>query len=158
MWKVTRRPVSWVGLLAVAFVAGSVGSLAGPAAPAAAAVPGLLVVDVQSAWTSDNKTVTVHCPAGKKVIDAGGSIGSGFGKITMDDVFPDPNMNFVNVTGLETDTFNQNWWVVAYATCADPLPGLEWIKARPACGAPTSAPMRAPGAPRRPACPAPRRR
>jgi len=129
MWKVARRPVSRVGLLTLAIVAGTAGSLAGPAAPAAASVPGLKVVDVQSAWTSDDKTVTARCPAGKKVIDAGGSIGTGFGKVTMDDVFPDPTMSFVNVTGLETDTFNENWWAVAYATCADPLPGLEWIKA-----------------------------
>jgi hypothetical protein len=135
MWKVAGRPLLRVGQFAVVLTAGSAGLLAGPAVAAmaaAASVPGLEVVTAQGTYNSDDKTVTVHCPAGKKVIDAGGYIVAGFGKVTMDDVFPDPGLDFVNVTGLETDTFGGSWWAEASATCADPLPGLEWIKAETA--------------------------
>jgi hypothetical protein len=130
MWKVARRPVSWVGLLAVAFVAGAAASLAGPAAPAAASVLKIQYVTGGSARSSTDKTVTVSCPKGTKVIDAGGLAVNGRGQVTLDDVFPDPNLNFVNATGLENDDFNGGWVVVAAATCAAPLPGLEWVKAQ----------------------------
>jgi hypothetical protein len=128
MWTVARR----IGLFAVALTAGSTGLLAGPAAASAATVPGIQVVESWSYRTSADKTVTVHCPAGKKVIDAGGLTSGGYGQVTMDDVFPDQDLNFVNVTGLETDPTGDAWWVVASAVCADPLPGLEWIKAKTA--------------------------
>ena len=64
------------------------------------------------------------------MIDAGGYIETGSGKVTLDDVFPDAALNFVNVTGLETEPYGKDWRVIAYAKCADPLPGLEWIKAQ----------------------------
>src|SRR5690349_21972478 len=103
MWKIARRPASRVALLAVGLAAGATAVVAGPAAPAAASVPGIQVVTVPSASNSTDKTVTARCPAGKKVIDAGGYIDGGNGKVTMDDVFPDQNLDFVNVTGLEND-------------------------------------------------------
>jgi hypothetical protein len=131
--------MSWVGLLAVAFVAGAAGSLAapavslaGPAAPAAASVLKIQYVTGVSARSSTDKTVIVSCPKETKVIDAGGLLADGSGEVTLDDVFPDPNLNFVNATGLENDDFNGGWVVFAAATCAAPLPGLEWINAQTA--------------------------
>ncbi len=131
MWTLARRPVSPLALLTVVLAAAGTGALISPVA-AAAAVPGIVVRTVQSPLDSYDKTATVTCPTGKKVIDAGGYIEGGGGKVTMDDVFPDQNLDFVNVTGLETDPYTGNWRVHAYATCADPLPGLEWIRAQTA--------------------------
>ena len=126
------RKIMHVGFVAVALGAGLVGIVAGPAAPASASVPGITVETAQSPNDSYDKTVTVRCPSGKKVIDAGGYIENGGGKVTLDDIFPDPDLNFVNATGLETDSYGSNWRVHAYATCADSMPGLEWIKAQTA--------------------------
>jgi hypothetical protein len=132
MLQVARRPGALAGLFAVAvtvgMAGGAAGALAGPAAPAAASVPGIETIFRMSATNSSDKTVTATCPKGKEVIDAGGQVVYGHGKVIMDDVFPDPGQKFVNVTGLETDDFDGYWAVVAYAVCANPLPGVEWIK------------------------------
>jgi hypothetical protein len=124
--------------LTVTVVAGAAGALAGPAAPAAASVPGIENLVHSTLATSSDKTATITCPDGKKVIDAGGYIQGGGGKVIMDDVFPDPNLNFVNVTGLETDSYGGSWSAVASVTCADPPPGLEWIEAQTASNSSTT--------------------
>ena len=126
MVKIVRRPWAFAGLLALTAAAGIVG----PAAPAAAAVPGIEMVSNSGLYNSYDKTTTVNCPKGKKVIDAGGYLDTFSGKVIMDDVFPDPNLNFVNVTGLETDSYSADWGARAYAVCANPLPGLEWVEAQ----------------------------
>jgi hypothetical protein len=132
MWKLARRPAALAGLFAVAVTVGTAGGLVGPAAPAAASVPGFETRVHLTLNNSDDKTATATCPEGKKVIDAGGYIDASYGKVIMDDVFPAPGLNFVNVTGLETDAYGKNWRAVASVTCADPLPGLEWIKGQTA--------------------------
>jgi hypothetical protein len=130
MWKIARRPASRVALFAVGLAAGATAVVAGPAAPAAATIPGIEVVTARSATDSYDKTVTVHCPDGKKVVDAGGYIEGGDGQVTIDDIYPDQNLNYVNVTGLENDSTSDTWTAVATATCANALVGLEWVKAR----------------------------
>jgi hypothetical protein len=133
MWKIARRAAALAPLLAVAAAAGVVDVLTGPAAPAeAASVPGIEQLIHTTLTNSDDKTATIACPPGKKVIDAGGAIEGGDGRVVMDDVFPDAGLRFVNVTGLETDAYGRNWSAVASVTCADPLPGLEWIRAQTA--------------------------
>jgi hypothetical protein len=122
-----------IGLVAVMVTAGPAIVLVGSTTPAAAAsVPGITVVYQDSATDSNDKTVTAKCPNGTKVMDAGGYVDSGGGKVTLDDVFPDPDLNFVNVTGLETDSFSGQWTIRAYVTCADLLDGQEWIDAQTA--------------------------
>ena len=130
MWKGARRPAALAGLFAVAVSAGMAGALAGPATPAAASGLGIENFIRQSPVNSDDKTATITCPKGERVIDAGGSIEYGDGKVVMDDVFPDPGLTFVNATGLETDSYGENWGVEASVTCAPHLPGLEWVKAQ----------------------------
>jgi len=135
-----RRTAPRPGLFAFGLTAAMVGSLAGPVAtprqsptdPAVASLPGIEVVAIPSFLSSADKMATVECPDGKKVIDAGGSIVTGSGQVAIDDVIPDADLNFVNVTGLETGQYGKDWQVIAYATCVDPLPGLEWIKAQTA--------------------------
>jgi len=109
MGSVARRSAVLAGLCAVAVIAGTASVLTGPATPAAASVPGIATYIHLSTKNSDDKTVTINCPKGKKVIDAGGEIESGYGKVIMDDVFPDPDLNFVSVTGLETDAYGASW-------------------------------------------------
>jgi hypothetical protein len=136
-----RRTAPRPGLVAVGLTAAMAGSLAGPVAPArepaVAPLPGIEVVAIPSFLSSTDKMATAECPEGKKVIDAGGSIVAGNGQVTIDDVVPDAGLTFVNVTGLETGPYGQDWRVIAYATCADPLPGLEWIKAQTASNSTT---------------------
>ncbi len=132
MWKGARRPAALAGLFAVAVSAGMASALAGPATPAAASGLGIENFISWSPVNSFDKTATISCPKGERVIDAGGSIEYGDGKVIMDDVFPDPGLTFVNATGLETDSYGENWGVEASVTCAPHLPGLEWMKAQTA--------------------------
>src|SRR6185503_16450530 len=74
MGNVARRSAVLAGLCAVAVIAGTASVLTGPATPAAASVPGIATYIHLSTKNSDDKTVTINCPKGKKVIDAGGEI------------------------------------------------------------------------------------
>jgi hypothetical protein len=128
MLKTLRRPGAFAGLLVLTATAGIVGL---PTPATASSGLGIETVSDPGRTDSLDKTTTVTCPKGKKVIDAGGSIEyTAGGKVVMDDVFPDPTMKFVNVTGLESDHITADWGVEADAVCAYPLPGQEWIKAQ----------------------------
>lgn len=122
-------PRRWAAL-AVAVVAGLGGGLLTGASPAAASVPGLEAVDATLVASSNrSQSVTVDCPPGTKLINAGGYITGGAGSVAMDDIFPDPATDSVTVTGKETDAYAANWRPTAVATCAPALPGLVWIQA-----------------------------
>src|SRR4051812_27097803 len=128
MLKNVRRPGALAGLLVLTATAAIVGL---PAPATASSGLGIETVSAPGRTDSLDKTTTVTCPKGKKVIDAGGSIGyTAGGKVVMDDVFPDPTMKFVNVTGLESDHITEDWNAEADAVCAYPFPGQEWIKAQ----------------------------
>jgi hypothetical protein len=124
--RTNRRPRNRAALFAVAITAGGLIPLVTTATPASASVPGLYRVSVTSEPSSSNKFATARCPHDRKLINAGGYITGGGGKVAMDDKFPDPDLNYVNVLGLETDDYEPDWKVTAVATCAYPLPGLEW--------------------------------
>jgi hypothetical protein len=94
-----------------------------PAGAAHAAVPGLQQVQAPSVSNSVGKSVSVVCPAGKRVVSAGGYItGAPAGEVTLDDVEPIGSTS-VMVSAYETDGTPANWVVHAVAECADPLPG-----------------------------------
>jgi hypothetical protein len=108
------------------------GLLGGPVAAAAASVLGLEVVTAQGTYNSDDKTVTVHCPAGKKVIDAGGYIASGFGQVATGGTAELHNgtgtvvltQDGVDLSGEfagaeDNDAETPGWWVTAYVFCVD---------------------------------------
>src|SRR5690349_15801654 len=105
MWKFTRRSRSQVGLAVAVAAAAVLLPITGAPTPAAAAVSGITVESADSPLDSYDKTVTVACKNGKKVIDAGGYIEGGGGKVSMDDVFPSEDLSSVNVTGLESDSY-----------------------------------------------------
>lgn len=102
------------------------------AVPVSAAVPGLQIVSVETVANSNPvKTATVSCPPGKQVVGAGGAIiGAATGLVMLEDVTPLPNLSGVNVVAAEIGYgTGVNWSLRAYATCANPLPGLQLVSA-----------------------------
>jgi hypothetical protein len=140
----THRPRGWrialvstialTGGLTVSTASTSTASTAPTAADSLRTAPrlpsltGVVLVEKLSASNSVDKSVTVSCPSGKKVISAGGSIASGYGHVALDDMYPNDALTSVTATGLETDSYNGNWMVRAAATCANPPSGLQRVR------------------------------
>jgi hypothetical protein len=92
--------------------------------------PGLERVIATSPSDSVNKSVTAVCPAGKRVLGAGGDISLGGGQVVLDELTPTSSLTSVRVSGFEDqDGTLSNWLVRAYAICANPVGGLERIVA-----------------------------
>jgi hypothetical protein len=101
-------------------------------------VPGREVVKADSDFDSSNKTVTVDCPAGKRVIGTGGGTVTGLDggpqgaqmHQVLGEITPNPALTSVTVRAFETDGgFDQNWYLDAYAFCATPPAGLQLVSA-----------------------------
>jgi hypothetical protein len=103
----------------------------GGTAICATPVPGLERIAVQSATNSANgKTATAACPAGKRLLGAGGDIVGAPGQVEMDDIIPNASLTSVNVRGLEDQNGTAaTWHVTAYAICANPVAGLQRVVA-----------------------------
>jgi hypothetical protein len=102
----------------------------GAAQGASAAVVGIERVGALSASDSANKSATVSCPAGKKVLGAEADVNPGNGDVLIDDVRPSADLQSVTVNALEDESgTSANWTVSALATCAFPPPGLERVSA-----------------------------
>jgi hypothetical protein len=99
------------------------------AEPASAAVPGLQrVVGSRTSNSVSPTSASATCPAGKRVIGTGAQISGGQGQVVIDDITPNAALTSVTVTGYEdVDGFAGNWTVIAYAVCANPLPGLQRV-------------------------------
>jgi hypothetical protein len=83
-------------------------------------LPGLERVAATSVGGSaSSKEVTATCPAGKRVVGAGGDIRRAHGEVVMTALAPTPDLTGVRVAAREDDTGTEaNWYAVAYATCA----------------------------------------
>jgi hypothetical protein len=93
-------------------------------------LPGLERVVATSTTSSSNKTITAVCPAGKKLLGAGGEITNGSGQVVLDDLRPRSDLTGVLATGLEDgDGYAANWSVTAFAVCATPPAGLQRVAA-----------------------------
>ncbi|HYN92303.1 MAG TPA: hypothetical protein VES42_00435 [Pilimelia sp.] len=114
-------------LLAAASLAGLGASFAVTGPAAAVPISGVVRAELESPDNAVDKSVIVACPAGKKVINAGGYITAGNGSVAMDDIYPDETLSTVKVSGRETDPIATNWRVKGFATCADEPAGLEWV-------------------------------
>jgi hypothetical protein len=91
-------------------------------------IAGLVRISATSTLDSANKRVTAPCPAGKRVVGAGGDINAGNGQVLMDDLHPNSSLTGVTVQGVEDgDGFTGIWSLTAYAICADPVAGLERV-------------------------------
>jgi hypothetical protein len=107
------------------------------AAAAHAAVTGVQQVTgpLSAVDSQPSKTVKATCPAGKQVIGGGGwvnaTVTADSTKVTlveMQPVHPASGADFYEVTGQEvTPNITTNWWVQAFAMCADPVPGLHIV-------------------------------
>jgi hypothetical protein len=90
--------------------------------------PGLVRVSATSPLNSSNKSVTVNCPAGKRVFGTGADINSFNGEVILDDLRPNAALTSVTANALEDETGNSiNWSLTAYAVCANPIAGLERV-------------------------------
>ncbi|EEP73575.1 hypothetical protein MCAG_03902 [Micromonospora sp. ATCC 39149] len=79
---------------------------------------------------TSSRSVTVSCPAGKRVIGAGGQIHPAFGFVVLDDIVPSASLTSVRVAAYEAETtWPIPWGVEAFAVCADPIPGLTLVSA-----------------------------
>lgn len=123
-------------VLAAAVVAGQVTSPA-----PAAAVSGLQVVrGISIIDSAATKSATAYCPAGKRVIGGGGGLVWDASSHTrqvvltrMEPVHPAIGQDYFIVTGHETTVATSiDWWLDAYAVCADPLSGLHIVEHRSA--------------------------
>ncbi|MGI5212883.1 hypothetical protein [Plantactinospora sp. CA-290183] len=94
----------------------------------ATAPAGLQTVTAFSASDSANKSVTLPCPVGKKVLGVGGELSGGLGQVVVDDLRPNADLGSVTVTGVEDGNGQAaNWSITAKAICATPPAGLERV-------------------------------
>lgn len=123
-----------VRLFAAVLLAAGTGAVAG--APAQA-VPGLSThTVVTTASSAAVKSIYASCPAGKRVIGGGGIVDGADGKAWITSEYPVAlaGGDRFEVAAVETDDgYAGNWWLRAFAICADPVPGLQIVSAtRPA--------------------------
>ncbi len=88
------------------------------------------VTAFSSTGTRVTQTTTARCPAGKRVIGAGGMVDFAFGHVHIDEITPSADLGSVRVSayrGAVAPPFP--WRVRAFAICADPLPGLVRVGA-----------------------------
>jgi hypothetical protein len=89
---------------------------------------GMQRVAATSPLDSSNKSVTVTCPAGKKVVGMGSDINAGNGQVGVDDFRPSTDLTSVTVQALEDQDGQAGPWnVTVYAICANPPSGLERV-------------------------------
>jgi hypothetical protein len=123
MRRPLRRRSSLAVGIALVLVAGFEGS-------ASAAAAGLQRVDAGTPTNSQNKSATVTCPAGKRVLGAGAGLEADAAQVAINDVVPDPTLTSVTAQALEDQNGAPGaWGAIADAICAPPPPGLERIVA-----------------------------
>ena len=98
-----------------------------------AAITGLQVASAGSEFTSSNKSVTIACPSGKRVLGAGANITLGalpVGDVVLEDITPNGTLTSVTARGLEDQNGTaEHWAASARAVCAPPPPGLQRVLA-----------------------------
>jgi hypothetical protein len=99
--------------------------------PASASPAGLQLVTATSAVNStDFKSASATCPAGKKVI-GGGAQANGLtsAELLVTQAYPDgTNNRFVAGVWEDEGRTADTWSVTAFAICANPLAGLEYVQ------------------------------
>ncbi len=89
---------------------------------------GHVIVYATSPQNAVNKSVTANCPGNTVTIGSGALLAGSYGDVELEEVRPD--LASVTVTGNEIGAGTAiPWFVVAYASCADPLPGLTTVSA-----------------------------
>jgi hypothetical protein len=92
--------------------------------------PGLVLNSGPTPDNSSNKSVTVPCPTGKRLLGTGYNTNGGTGAVLIDDLRPNPELTGVTAQALETEGgTGANWNVRVYAICSNPIGGLERVSA-----------------------------
>ena len=105
-------------------------TLAGPAGTADAALTGVTRVSPFTATTSAAKSLTATCPAGTKVIGAGGDTTPGSGEVLLDVLRPNAALTSVTLHASEDeDGTTATWYLQAFIICATAPVGLELVTA-----------------------------
>jgi hypothetical protein len=91
---------------------------------------GLVWVEAQSAYDSVDKSATATCPAGKKLVGNGASVHNGYGEVLLTGIVPknggeEVAADSVTAVASEEAPYGSPWRVVAFAACANALPGQE---------------------------------
>lgn len=84
-------------------------------------VPGQQRVSATSAWDSNDKALTVNCPAGTRVHGTGGGITGALGQAHLDALLPTggaPGGTHINARE-DANGFGNTWMISAYAVCAN---------------------------------------
>src|SRR4051794_11439855 len=105
--------------------------LAGPASRASAEFTGMVRVGPATTSNSNAKSLVATCPAGTRVITAGGdTTGAANGRVVLDVVRPDPTLAKVTLHAREDETgTNGAWFLQAFLICAPAPQGLQLVKA-----------------------------
>ena len=96
-------------------------------------LPGQETVSLESpADSQTEKSVTVSCPAGTRVVGAGGAVNPDAFEpsehVMVQGIVPNASLTKVTVTGREDEQGTGSPWVVdAYAVCASSAPGLQRV-------------------------------
>jgi hypothetical protein len=98
---------------------------------ASAVIAATQPVSADSPSNSTNKSISVSCPAGKRVLSPGTWINfGGTNQVLLDDLRPSADLTSVTVNAVEDETGTaDNWILTAAAVCATPPPGLERVSA-----------------------------
>lgn len=130
-----RTVARWVSrAMALALVAGALGTAQLTAAEPASAVTGLEKVFSPSSPTDSqaSKTVTARCPSGKEIVGGGGWVHA-VDRIAEDNLALTELRPFESyrdgytVTAEELLYTSGDWWVQAYAICADSVSGHQIV-------------------------------
>jgi hypothetical protein len=86
---------------------------------------GLVRASATSASDSSNKTITVNCPSGKRVLSVAGEINSPDGQVLLEGLRPLAGLASARVKAIEDENgYAASWSLTAYAICANPIAGL----------------------------------
>lgn len=88
------------------------------------AVPGL---EYKRTNTPDTEA-TASCTAGKKVIGTGGEVNGGSPEAVLEDVVPAANLTNVKARTYADPGSVVTWSTIAWAICANPVPGLTLVQ------------------------------
>jgi hypothetical protein len=77
------------------------------------------------------KEAKADCPAGKRVVGAGGFVSGGNGEVVITSIEPQSDLKRVVVNAKEDQNgTGASWKVRATAVCADPIPGMHLVPGR----------------------------
>jgi hypothetical protein len=104
--------------------AGPTGARGPQGTPGPAGAPGIAALERKDIVTPTNsanlKTISAVCPTGKRVIGGGARVtGTGAGKVSIVESFPDSDGTKFNGTAREVDATALTWALQVYAMCAN---------------------------------------